>query len=83
VRTGAPVGPIAVNSGECWPRKAFIKRPGLIKVSIGAPIPSQGKSPEQLGDEVERWIEREMRLLSPHAYADERASAVSAGTRSA
>ncbi|MEK9721286.1 MAG: lysophospholipid acyltransferase family protein, partial [Quisquiliibacterium sp.] len=30
VRTEAPVIPIAVNSGECWPRKAFIKTPGLI-----------------------------------------------------
>ena len=73
IRTGVPVVPIAVNSGECWPRKAFLKRPGLVTVSIGAPIPSEGKTPEQLSAEVERWIEAEMRRLSPHAYATERA----------
>ena len=73
IRTGVPVVPIAVNSGECWPRKAFLKRPGLITVSIGAPIPSEGKTPEQLSAEVERWIEAEMRRLSPHAYATARA----------
>lgn len=71
IRTGVPVVPIAVNSGECWPRKAFLKQPGLITVSIGAPIPSEGKTPEQLIAEVERWIEAEMRRLSPHAYAAE------------
>ena len=69
VRTGALVIPVAVNSGECWPRRAFLKRPGLITVSIGPPISPEGKSPEQLGREVERWIETEMRRISPHAYA--------------
>ncbi len=68
VRTGALVVPIAVNSGECWPRKAFLKRPGLITVSIGPAIASTGKTPEQLGREVENWIESEMRRISPHAY---------------
>jgi 1-acyl-sn-glycerol-3-phosphate acyltransferase len=71
VRTGALVIPIAVNSGECWPRNAFLKRPGLITVSIGPPISPEGKSPEQLNREVERWIEDEMRRISPHVYAGE------------
>ena len=74
VRTGAPVVPIAVNSGECWPRKAFLKRPGLITVSIGRPIPSDGRSPDQLMREVEAWIEAEMRRLSPHLYRAEGAA---------
>lgn len=68
-RTGAPVVPIAVNSGEVWPRKAFIKRPGVVDVSIGAPIPSAGRDPEELVREVETWIETEMRRLDPEAYA--------------
>ena len=70
VRTGALVIPIAVNSGECWPRKAFLKRPGLITVSIGPPISPQGKSPDELKREVEHWIEAEMRRISPHVYRD-------------
>lgn len=69
VRTGVPVLPIAVNSGEFWPRRAFMLHPGVVTVSIGKPIPSAGKTGEQLSEEVEQWIESEMRRLSPHLYA--------------
>lgn len=68
VETGAPVIPIAVTSAKVWPRKAFIKKPGLVDVSIGKPIPSQGRQPEELMREVEAWIEAEMRRLDPEAY---------------
>jgi 1-acyl-sn-glycerol-3-phosphate acyltransferase len=68
VATGAPVIPIAVSSAKCWPRKAFIKRPGVVDVSIGRPIPSQGRSVDDLTLEVETWIESEMRRLDPEAY---------------
>lgn len=68
VETGAPVIPIAVTSAKCWPRKAFIKRPGTVEFSIGKPIPSQGREPDELMREVEAWIEAEMRRLDPDAY---------------
>ncbi|MFN4361395.1 MAG: lysophospholipid acyltransferase family protein [Hylemonella sp.] len=68
VETGAPVIPIAVTSAKCWPRKAFIKRPGVVDVSIGKPIPSAGREPAELMKEVETWIEAEMRRLDPDAY---------------
>jgi len=70
VRTGAPVVPIAVNSGECWPRRAFVLRPGLITVSIGPTIPVEGRGADQVNAEAEGWIESEMRRLSPHLYQD-------------
>jgi len=70
VRTGALAVPIALNSGELWPRKAFVKLPGTITVSIGPPIDPAGKTAEEVGDLVESWIEREMRRLAPHRYAD-------------
>jgi 1-acyl-sn-glycerol-3-phosphate acyltransferase len=69
VATGAPVIPIAVASARCWPRKAFVKRPGIVDVSIGKPIPSAGRSADELMREVEAWIEGEMRRLDPEAYA--------------
>lgn len=69
IRTGAPVVPIAVNAGECWPRNAFIKKPGLVTVSIGKPIATEGRTPEEVVRDVENWIEAEMRVISPHAYA--------------
>jgi 1-acyl-sn-glycerol-3-phosphate acyltransferase len=68
VQTGAPVIPIAVTSGRCWPRRAFLKTPGTVDVSIGKPIPSQGRHHKELMQEVEDWIEAEMRRLDPEAY---------------
>lgn len=68
IETGAPVIPIAVTSAKCWPRKAFIKFPGLVDVSIGKPIPSEGRKPDELMLEVQTWIEAEMRRLDPEAY---------------
>ncbi len=69
VATGAPVIPIAVTSAKCWPRKALIKTPGTVEFSIGKPIPSAGREPDELMREVEAWIEAEMRRLDPTAYA--------------
>lgn len=76
VRTGAPVVPIAVNSGEFWPRRTFVLRPGTITVSIGPQIASAGKTAEQLNEQVEAWIESEMRRLSPHLYREAAPGAV-------
>ena len=75
VATGAPVIPIAVTSAKVWPRKAFIKRPGLVDVSIGKPIPSEGRDPDDLMREVEAWIESEMHRLDPEAYTKQEAEA--------
>ena len=69
VATGAPVVPIAVTSARCWPRKSFVLRPGVIDVSIGTPIASTGREPDELMREIEAWIEAEMRRLDPTAYA--------------
>jgi 1-acyl-sn-glycerol-3-phosphate acyltransferase len=70
IRTGVPVVPIAVNSGRLWPKKKFIKTTGLITVSIGKPIESTGKAPEELTAAVETWIETEMRRISPADYGN-------------
>jgi 1-acyl-sn-glycerol-3-phosphate acyltransferase len=68
VEAGAPVIPIAVSSGKCWPRKGFIKHAGVIDVSIGKPISSVGREPKELMREVQNWIETEMRRIDPEAY---------------
>lgn len=66
--TERPVVPIAVTSARCWPRKSFILSPGVIDVSVGKPISSIGRQPDELMREVENWIENEMRRLDPDAY---------------
>jgi 1-acyl-sn-glycerol-3-phosphate acyltransferase len=69
VTTGVPVVPIAVNAARCWPRKTFMVRPGVVDVSIGKPIASEGRTSDDLMREVEAWIEAEMRRIDPEAYA--------------
>lgn len=71
VATGAKLIPIAVTSARCWPRRSFALKPGIIDVSIGAPIEPGERSPEDLMAEVEQWIEGEMRRLDPEAYIHE------------
>lgn len=69
IGTKTPVVPIAVNSGDCWPRNAFIKKPGTITVSIGKPISPEGLNAGELMAQAENWIESEMRVITPLAYA--------------
>jgi 1-acyl-sn-glycerol-3-phosphate acyltransferase len=71
------VVPIAVTSAKVWPRKAFIKRPGVVDVSIGPAISSVGRKPDELMREVEAWIEAEMHRLDPEAYAPQAVPAAS------
>jgi 1-acyl-sn-glycerol-3-phosphate acyltransferase len=68
VRTETPVIPIAVNSGECWRRNAFVKRPGLITLSIGPAIESKGLTGDELNAKAYAWIDGEMRALNPERY---------------
>ena len=59
-KTTALVVPVALNSGEVWPRNAFLKRPGIVTVSIGAPLDSRGRSAEEINRQVKDWIESEV-----------------------
>jgi 1-acyl-sn-glycerol-3-phosphate acyltransferase len=68
-RAGAPVVPIAHNAGEFWRRRAFLKYPGTITVSIGPPIDPAGLAADEISARAEAWIEAEMRRLFPHHYA--------------
>jgi 1-acyl-sn-glycerol-3-phosphate acyltransferase len=66
VATNTPVLPIAMNSGDVWPRKSFIKKPGVITVSIGPPLLPDGEDATTLTTKAETWIREEMRRISPH-----------------
>lgn len=72
-----PMVPVALNSGEFWPRNAFLKYPGEITVVIGAPVyPQGGRSAAALTHEVEQWIEArqaEIGGAGPFAHPDEKA----------
>jgi 1-acyl-sn-glycerol-3-phosphate acyltransferase len=68
IETNTPVIPIALNSGECWPKNSFIKRPGVVTVSVGKPIAPGDMNAAELMAKVEEWIEAEMRVISPDVY---------------
>jgi 1-acyl-sn-glycerol-3-phosphate acyltransferase len=68
-RTGTPILPIAHNAGEYWPRYAFRKRAGTIRVVIGPLIQTAGRDVLAVHNEVQGWIEGSMRRISPERYA--------------
>lgn len=70
-RTSRPVLPVAHNAGEFWPRHSFVKWPGCIDVVIGPPIPTQGRTPEQINRETGAAIEDMMRDISGRGPAFE------------
>lgn len=78
VSAKVPAVPVAHNAGEFWAKNAFIKRAGLITVSIGPAIDTVGKSAEQVSHEAQAWIEAEMRRISPERYLSAPANGVAA-----
>lgn len=64
-QSGCPILPVALNAGEFWPRRGFIKRPGTIHVVFGALLHSdRNMSAHALNREVEDWIEGCMTEIS-------------------
>jgi 1-acyl-sn-glycerol-3-phosphate acyltransferase len=51
---GLPVIPVATDSGLRWGRRAFMKRPGIIHISLGPPIPA-GTTREALLAAIEAY----------------------------
>ncbi|MCL7929243.1 lysophospholipid acyltransferase family protein [Halomonas llamarensis] len=63
-RAGVPVLPVAHNAGECWPGRHWVKRPGVLRVRIGAPIDTADKTPDVVIAEVEAWVEGQLQEIS-------------------
>ena len=55
------VVPIAHDAGYYWPRRGLIKKPGTIRVVIGAPIVAAGRNPRDVNAEAQAWIEANSR----------------------
>lgn len=61
---GRAVVPVAHNAGAFWPRRGWLKRPGTIRVAIGAPIPTAGRDPREVNADVQRWIESQLQNMA-------------------
>jgi 1-acyl-sn-glycerol-3-phosphate acyltransferase len=62
--SGYPVVPVAHNAGEFWPKRSFIKYPGIIDVVIGPPIASEGRKAGEINTRAEQWIEQTVARIS-------------------
>jgi 1-acyl-sn-glycerol-3-phosphate acyltransferase len=57
VAAGRMVVPVSHNAGDFWPRRGILKKPGTIRVIIGAPIPAAGRDPRELNVEIRHAID--------------------------
>lgn len=64
-RAGCKIVPVAHNAGYFWPRRGWMKKPGVVRVVIGPPIEAAGRDPRELNDEIRAWVEREIARLAP------------------
>nr|WP_294520615.1 lysophospholipid acyltransferase family protein [uncultured Rhodopila sp.] len=64
-RTGLPIIPVATDSGLCWGRRAFRKRPGTIHIVVGNPIPPTADRPA-----LARALEQAMGALDDRRELD-------------
>lgn len=62
-RAGVPAVPIAHNAGYVWPRNSFVKRQGVVTVSIGPALAVAGGRPDALIEQAAAWIEAECQRL--------------------
>lgn len=59
---GLPVVPVALDSGRLWPRRSFVKSPGIVTMRFGAPIP-----PGLPRREIEARVHAAINALEPPA----------------
>jgi 1-acyl-sn-glycerol-3-phosphate acyltransferase len=60
---GVPVVPVAHNAGDYWPRRGLWKRPGMITLVVGEPIPTAGRDPREINEAAQAWIEAQVATL--------------------
>jgi 1-acyl-sn-glycerol-3-phosphate acyltransferase len=60
-----PVVPVTHDAGYFWPRRGWLKRPGIIRVVIGPPIETRGVDPRLVNERAQRWIEDTLASLAP------------------
>ncbi len=74
-KSGYPVLPIAHNAGVYWSRRSLRKYPGTVRVVIGPPIESRGRSAREILEQAETWIETEVARLPGSLPAESRGAA--------
>lgn len=55
--------PVAHDAGDFWPRRGLRKYPGTVTFRIGQPVDPAGRDPRQVSQEIQSWIEAQVREL--------------------
>ena len=63
--TGKLIVPVAHNAGVYWPRRGLLKKPGTIRVVIGAPVECRGREAREVNEQIQTWMEATVRALEP------------------
>jgi len=62
---GALIVPVAHNAGHYWPRRGLMKKPGTVRVVVGAPVRAAGRDARELNEEIQAWVEATVKRLEP------------------
>jgi 1-acyl-sn-glycerol-3-phosphate acyltransferase len=62
---GRFIVPVAHNAGYYWPRRGLMKKPGTVRVVIGAPVACGGREVREINEQIQAWIEATVRSLEP------------------
>ncbi len=65
IEGGRLIVPVAHNAGYYWPRRGLMKRPGTVRVVVGAPVNPAGREARELNEEIQGWIEATVKELAP------------------
>ena len=65
IEGGRLIVPVAHNAGYYWPRRGLLKRPGTVRVVIGAPVNPAGREARELNEEIQRWVETTIQEIRP------------------
>jgi len=60
-----PIVPVAHNAGDYWPRRGWLKRPGTIRVVVGPPITTAGRTPRDINRDAQEFIETTLKRIRP------------------
>jgi 1-acyl-sn-glycerol-3-phosphate acyltransferase len=65
--SGRLLVPVAHNAGYYWPRRGLMKKPGVVRVVIGAPVAVAGREVREVNEQIQAWVEATVRSLAPAA----------------
>ncbi|MGH8304463.1 MAG: lysophospholipid acyltransferase family protein [Steroidobacteraceae bacterium] len=62
---GRLVVPVAHNAGFYWPRRGLLKKPGTVRVVIGASFAAGGRDVREVNEEIQAWVEAAVKSIEP------------------